>query len=675
MRFLVLGPLSVERAGRLLRLTGRRELLLLAGLLAHRNESVPVTRLASLVWGPDGEPSRNALQARISHLRRALGLEEGRLVFAGDGYRLRVEPGESDDDVLSDVVARAQTLLSEGHPAEARDMLGTALAAVRGETYAPVGGHAFILAAATRVNELLWAARELRAGAMLEAGEAAAAAALAAALVAEQPLRHAARVVLMRALDAQGRRAEALASYDDGRRRLAAATGLEPPPVLRAVHAEILHRERTQIRTEAAGPGVLEPPEMIAWLADDGHLDAALRLAARCAWGWWLTGDRGRGRRLLIDLLDQAEGSGTPEIPVTQAARLWAAALACQERDEPVALAGVDAAAVGDPGDLEALAMVLLADRRTERGEHEAAARLLKPADRALRSRGDRWGITLATLAAARLLMLRGAIDSAERLGREALHVFHKLHDPAGQLATDSLLGYTAEIRGDWRNAIRHHQRALLLAQHGGWAHAQCTQLTRLASVTMLSGQPLSGRQRLTEALAIGRRLESPLLVALVRNVTALADARAGDIEAAAEGHRFALRWYRHAGSASGVALTTAALARVSPAARATALLDASWDAALDTGDPRALAFTAESFALLAASPDSAAYYLGVADGLRGRCDRSRARGEQPQVDRLADQLSGADQHERGHSAGAQLADRLGIPATNTNPVEGARRQ
>ncbi len=61
-------------------LLNRREFHLLAGLLAHRNETIPLTRLARLVWGSDGEPSRNALQARVSHLRRALALEEDRLL-------------------------------------------------------------------------------------------------------------------------------------------------------------------------------------------------------------------------------------------------------------------------------------------------------------------------------------------------------------------------------------------------------------------------------------------------------------------------------------------------------------------------------------------------------------------------------------------------------------------
>jgi DNA-binding SARP family transcriptional activator len=402
MRFRVLGPLTLERPGRTRVVSGRREQVLLGALLAHRNEVVPAARLARFMWGPEGEPSRNALQARVSHLRRSLGLDVDRLAFRGDGYRLAVGPEEVDDDALADAVGRAQALLAGGRASAAEEVLGRALAAVRGDPYAPIGEHSAIVAAAARCRELVWSARELAARAALEAGDTGTAVARAAELIAEQPLRQQARVVLMRALDAQGRRAEALASYEEARRLLEDGAGLEPSPVLRATYAEILHAERAQTRTTSAGPGVLEPPEMIRWLGDNGHLEAALQLAVRCAWGWWLAGDRGRGRQLLGELLERVARSPALARPATRAARLWAAALACHERDEPAALADADRVVAESAGadtrphcplsETETLALVLLADRRTERGEHAAAARLLGPALAALDANGNRWG-------------------------------------------------------------------------------------------------------------------------------------------------------------------------------------------------------------------------------------------------------------------------------------------
>jgi DNA-binding SARP family transcriptional activator len=676
MRFRVLGPLTVERSGGARVVSGRREQLLLGVLLAHRNEVVPAARLARFVWGPEGEPSRNALQARVSHLRRSLDLEADRLTFRGDGYRLAVLPEEVDDDALADAVVRAQALLAGGRGSAAEEVLAQALAAVRGEPYAPIGDHAAVVAVAAGCRELVWSARELSARAALEAGDASGALARATALIAEQPLRQQARVVLMRALDAQGRRAEALASYEEARRLLENGAGLEPSPVLRATYAEILHAERTQTRTASAGPGVLEPPEMIRWLGENGHLEAALRLAVRCAWGWWLAGDRGRGRQLLGELLDRVARTPALARPAIRAARLWAAALACHERDEAAALADADRVVAESAGadtrphcplsETETLALVLLADRRTERGEHAAAARLLGPALAALESNGNRWGLALGGLVTARGLLLRGEPDLAEKRCREALVVFRDLPDPAGQLAALGLLGYTAELRGDWREAAEKHQRALLLAMHGGWPHAQCLQLMRLGSVTMLAGEVAAGRQRLAEALALARRLESPSLLAFTRNLLALADARSGDKNAAARGHRLALEWYRSAGSMSGVAFTTAALARVGPPAQATTLLAASWEAALATRDPRALAFTAESRALLAGATGDGAHDLGLADALRAHAGRPRIAGEQPEVDGLAARIAATSHlhpdRDAGEYAGGLLAVRLGTP-------------
>lgn len=676
MRFRVLGPLTVERAGGARVVSGRREQVLLGALLAHRNEVVPAARLARFVWGPEGEPSRNALQARVSHLRRSLGLEPERLTFTADGYRLVVLPDETDDDVLADAVGRAQALLSGGRGRAADELLGPALGMVRGEPYAPIGEHPAVVAVAARCRELVWSARELAARAALEAGDADAALARATVLIGEQPLRQQARVVLMRALDAQGRRAEALASYEEARRLLEDEAGLEPSPVLRATYAEILHAERAQTRASSAGPGLLEPPEMIRWLGDNGHLEAALQLAVRCAWGWWLAGDRGRGRQLIGELLDRVVGLPGMARPAIRAARLWADALACHERDEAAALADADRVVGESAGadtrphcplsETETLALVLLADRRTERGEHAAAARLLGPALAALEANGNAWGLALGALVTARGHLLRGRLDQGERSAREALAVFHDLPDPAGQLAALDLLGYAAELRGAWSEAAEQHQRALLLAMHGGWPHAQCLQLMRLGSVTTLAGDAEAGRQRLAEALAVARRLQSPSLLAFVVNSLALAEARCGNPEAAARGHRRALEWYRSAGSLSGIALTTAALARVGPPAEASALLTTSWEAALATRDPRAVAFTAESRALLAGATARGAYQLGFAEALRAQTGRPRVPDEQPAVDALAARIASVPHLQAHRAAGAwagrELAARLGLP-------------
>ncbi|MCE0763429.1 hypothetical protein LWC35_11010, partial [Pseudonocardia kujensis] len=443
-RFRVLGPLAVgDGEGRAVTLTGRRDRAVLAALLARRNRTVPVEVLAEAGWGAGGGWTPNALQARISHLRRLVGPD--RIVREGGHYLLRAGPGESDDDLLGEALDRARGLLTGGAPKEAAAALEEGLALVRGEPYEGVADCAAVAPAAARLGELLLAARELHARAVLDAGDARAAVDLATALVAEDPLRQHARAVLVEALDRDGRRAEALASYERARRVLAEAAGLEPSPELRAVQARILADERSSTRPEAAGPGVLQPPDMIRWLARHGHREAALGLAVRCAWGWWLAGDRGRGRRLLLDLLDDRPDSLT--------ARLWAAALAAHDRDEPAALAEVrtllDAhLAAGNTvaSSVDGLALLVLADRHAERGEPDRATALLVAARPAVEAVDDPWGTALDDLVHARVRLAAGRPDEAQARASAALAVFESLPDAAGRMRALEVLGYLDEV-------------------------------------------------------------------------------------------------------------------------------------------------------------------------------------------------------------------------------------
>ncbi|MCE3556535.1 hypothetical protein LWC33_34490, partial [Pseudonocardia sp. RS11V-5] len=244
-----------------------------------------------------------------------------------------------------------------------------------------------------------------------------AAADLAAALVAENPLRQHARAVLVEALDRDGRRAEALAGYEQFRRVPAEAAGLEPSPELR-----------------------------------HGHREAALGLAVRCAWGWWLAGDRGRGRRLLLDLLD-----GRPD---SLTARLWAAALAAHDRDEPAALAEVRtlldahlAAGKGVASSVDGLALLVLADRYAERGEPDRAIALLTAARPAVEAVDDPWGTALDDLVHARVRLAAGRPDEAQARASAALTVFESLPDAAGRMRALEVLGYLDEVATDLRGA------------------------------------------------------------------------------------------------------------------------------------------------------------------------------------------------------------------------------
>jgi DNA-binding SARP family transcriptional activator len=74
LQFRVLGPLEVLVDGTPARLGGPRQRALLALLLVHANEVVPVARLVDEVWGDDPPVTAgNVLQTYVSQLRKALG--------------------------------------------------------------------------------------------------------------------------------------------------------------------------------------------------------------------------------------------------------------------------------------------------------------------------------------------------------------------------------------------------------------------------------------------------------------------------------------------------------------------------------------------------------------------------------------------------------------------------
>lgn len=93
---------------------------------------------------------------------------------------------------------------------------------------------------AERLGELRCRATEERFAALIQLGRATEAVADLEAFVAREPLRERPRELLMDALAATGRRAEALRVYDAYRRLLGEELGVEPSAHLRARHDRLL---------------------------------------------------------------------------------------------------------------------------------------------------------------------------------------------------------------------------------------------------------------------------------------------------------------------------------------------------------------------------------------------------------------------------------------------------
>lgn len=232
MRVRVLGPLRLlDGSGRDVTPTGGLQRRLLALLVLRRGEVVPADHAVDALW-PDGLPAdpSAALQNHVSRLRRLL--PAGAIESVGDGYRLQSSAVEVDADHLHDLLALGTRV--------APDELDELLARWQGPAYDDLDDLDDARAERLRLDELRLRAHELSAECRLLAGSSDGLVARLLALAEAEPLRERPRALLMAALAATGRHAEALRVYDDFRRRLGDELGIEPSPALAAQHDALL---------------------------------------------------------------------------------------------------------------------------------------------------------------------------------------------------------------------------------------------------------------------------------------------------------------------------------------------------------------------------------------------------------------------------------------------------
>lgn len=623
----LLGPIVIFR-GEPIGVPAKLDRSVLAHLALTEGRAVSVDMLIEAVWGEHPpRQARNALQVKISRIRSHLG-EHGRaLVYTQGTYRLQLDREQIDAGRFSRLIRDAATLVDAGDHETAKVALEQATQMWRGSPLSDLDEHPRVVAARAKFQEEWLTAQELLAEIELFQGPGAsdALARLRRALD-KDPLRPKARLLLMRALEKLGRRAEALAVYDAGRRLLAEETGLAPSSELQEAFESILAAERTASRrlspyevTQAAPPGAIDTAR---WLASEGETSAAIQLAIRGAWWWWFGGNRTAGRDLLEELIGT---EATPTLDARQALRAsaWLAVFEAVEADAEAALergeaALQDATAFGWSKH-EALAAVLLAERLFQRGEHARAHALVRAAASQFRDDSNDWGFALASVVETKALLLRGHVRTAADNARTLVREFEELGDRAGQIMALDTAGYCAEVRGDLQSAARLHRRALDLARRIEAPEWETAQLTRLGSVLALAGnEEAVPTLESAEGLAAGIRSNASL--ALARNGLGLAVGLTGDAAQAAEIHRSALSWYQKQGSAAGVSYTAGRLAvETDDLVAATDLAERSVSLAVDTGDPRAIAHGLETLALVSDDPVRSAQALGGARFLRKR--------------------------------------------------------
>jgi len=209
---------------------------LIARLALAGGQPVSTGALAEAVWDCAlPADAANALQTLVSRARRTLG-GAAAVEQSAAGYRLAVTPDDVD-------ALRFERLVAEGAVADA-------LALWRGPALVDAGD--FAKPFARRLEDLRLDATVNFLARELDAGRAAARVGELEALAAEHPLQEKLTGLLMRALAATGRQADALAAYEALRGRLAGELGIDPGPEVRAVHLQVLRGE-IAVATAPAG--------------------------------------------------------------------------------------------------------------------------------------------------------------------------------------------------------------------------------------------------------------------------------------------------------------------------------------------------------------------------------------------------------------------------------------
>jgi basic membrane lipoprotein Med (substrate-binding protein (PBP1-ABC) superfamily)/DNA-binding SARP family transcriptional activator len=256
--FRLLGALEVSANGAVADLGPPKQRALLAILLLHAGEIVPIDRLIDLLWGE--QPPRTAahsIQIYVSDLRRALeSLSGARQVLAtrAPGYQLDTDPEAIDARRFERLVEAGTRQLREGDPDGGAEALRSALRLWRGPALSDFAYEEFAQPYIRRFHDLHLDAIEQVAAAELEAGRVAEVVPMLDAAIREDPLRERSRELLMLALYRSGRHAESLRTYQQLRTTLVDELGLDPSPSLQRLQERILLHD----------PSLLPQPEQPA---------------------------------------------------------------------------------------------------------------------------------------------------------------------------------------------------------------------------------------------------------------------------------------------------------------------------------------------------------------------------------------------------------------------------
>ena len=261
VRFEVLGPLRAWRGDAALDLGPAQQRVVLAVLLLQQGRPIGRQQLVNAVWG-DAEPrsAANLLQRHASGLRRALQPDRAaraasvQLVWTDAGYLLTVPRGGLDLEVFERELVRARAARAAGDLAAAARILHSALGLWRGPACDGLTSP-YLDGQRDRLGERHISIVEECAELDLAVGDRAELITELRQLVAEHPLRERLHGLLMLALYRAGRRADALAAFQNVRLLLREELGVDPAAPLQRLHQQILADDPGLVPATRAPPG------------------------------------------------------------------------------------------------------------------------------------------------------------------------------------------------------------------------------------------------------------------------------------------------------------------------------------------------------------------------------------------------------------------------------------
>ena len=265
VEFRLLGPLCITAGDRTMALPGAAERALLAVLLLSPGRMVTASTLIDRLWGDDALPAdpSNALQLRVSKLRRALAGTDAAVVRDGVGYRLDVAADAVDVEAFVAGVRAARARRDDRDDRDAEDpsadieaaaLFGSALDRWGGEPLADFAGQSWATVEVARLSQLRLSALTERAQLLLSLGRPADVVADLDPVVGVDPTQETLAGLLMTALYQSGRQADALEVFTRTRTVLDQELGLEPSAALRALHQKVLAQDASLSPVEPAPP-------------------------------------------------------------------------------------------------------------------------------------------------------------------------------------------------------------------------------------------------------------------------------------------------------------------------------------------------------------------------------------------------------------------------------------